>query len=124
MAKKKVMTVDPDTGAMKGGGHRDARFDMVPPEFEWDLARHFGYNSTEHGGQYPPHNWRKGMAWSKHYDSSRAHLNKFWRGEEWDEDELPNKVPHLMAAIWHLVCLYTAWKIGFGTDDRISKGSK
>ena len=41
-----VIVTDPITGGMKG--QKDARFDLIPNEFEWALARHYGVGSKKY----------------------------------------------------------------------------
>ena len=91
-------SVDPDTGAMKD--NKEARYGLIPVEPLRMLARHYSVGSRK----YDDHNWRKGYAWSWSYDAAQRHMNKFWGGEDIDEE---TGTPHVISAAWHMFAL--AW---------------
>lgn len=99
--------VDPKTGGEKG--IKGDRFDLIPPEFEDALARHYG----EGAKKYADRNWERGYDWHLSYRSVRSHLNAWLRGEDNDQETGTN---HLICSIWHLIALYIFQLRGLGTD--------
>ena len=115
MANEEVRIVDPITGGEKGA--KLARFSLIPYEFLWALAEHYGVGARK----YADRNWERGYKWSLSLDASQRHLNQWLMGEDNDEETGSS---HLIAAIWHLVALYIYQRRGKGTDDlRIKKDS-
>lgn len=112
-ADGETRVVDPVTGGAKGS--KLARFDLIPPEVEWELAEHYGKNAEEHGGKYPARNWQKGYAWSLSIAALRRHLTAWLEGEEFDQD---TGTHHLVAVQWHAIALRWFTIYGAGTDDR------
>ena len=110
---EEIRVVDELTGGVKGS--KVEMHELIPPEFEKALAEHYGKNCVEHGGKYESGNWLKGYKWSLSYGAYRRHAGAFWRGEDIDADSGSH---HLIAAIWHLVALYTYDKRRLGTDNR------
>lgn len=102
-----VRVVDPTTGGEKG--IKIDRFDLIPPEFEDALARHYG----EGAKKYADRNWERGYQWHLSYRSVRSHLNAWVKGEDNDPETGTN---HLICSIWHLIALYTFQMRGLGTD--------
>lgn len=84
-----------ESGAVRDNGDQEqkGRFDLIPWEVIWDLAKHFAKGSAKYGD----HNWQKGIPVSSYFDSCERHLVKHWLGHD-DED-------HLLAALWNI----TAW---------------
>lgn len=103
-----VRVVDPQTGGAKGT--KDARFDLIPPEFEWALATHYGVGCRK----YEDRNWEKGYKWSLSLAALRRHLNQWERGEDYDEETGSH---HLIAVAWHAAALFIFGLRGLGTDD-------
>lgn len=103
-----------EIGTNRGDGLRydtgKNRLDLIPPEWEWELARVL----TAGAAKYQPRNWELGMAWSKVLGPSRRHQNKFLRGEQIDEE---TKCHHLALAAWNLLALMSYDLRGLGTDD-------
>lgn len=86
-----------DTGAVRDmSGADKGRFDLIPWEVIWDLAKHFSKGAEKYG----PYNWQKGIPVDSYFDSAIRHMVKHKAGMV-DED-------HLTAAIWNLVCM--AWE--------------
>jgi len=105
--------VDPNTGGEKGS--KPQRFDLIPHQFEWALAEHYGKNCKEHGGKYEARNWEKGYDWGLSYAALRRHLGEWRGGEEYDPE---TESHHLIAAAWHCAALFIYSTLGLGTDDR------
>lgn len=87
------------------------RYSLLP----WDVVREL-VKVYEFGcGKYDKDNWKKGMSWSRVYDSLMRHLQSFWEGEELDPE---SGLHHLSHVIWNAVTLlwYVSHKTGI--DDR------
>lgn len=102
-----------ETGGRKG--QKLERFDLIPPRVLAHVARQYGRGAYK----YDDHNWRKGYPWSLSYAAAMRHLNAFWNGQDYDEEdpfwgEQGMTMPHhLDAAIFHLMTLRE-----FGYDHR------
>ena len=91
------VSTDPTTGAQKEVS--DVRFDLIPIEALWEVARLYGVGARK----YSSNNWRKGYSWSKSYAAMLRHASRFWAGES--HDELGTH--HLAAVAWHAFALLT-----------------
>lgn len=98
---------DPITGGQKGA--KPQRFSLIPAEFLWALASHYGIGS----GKYADRNWEQGYDWYLSQDAHDRHFNQWLRGEDNDPETGTN---HLIAAAWHLIALYIFQLRGLGTD--------
>ena len=107
-SEHEVRITDPVTGGQKGS--KIQRFSLIPREFLWALAEHYGVGAKK----YADRNWERGYKWSLSLDASERHLNQFILGETYDEE---TGTHHLIAAIWHLIALYIFDRRGLGTDD-------
>ena len=105
---KEVRVKDPKTGAEKGS--KLARFSLIPREFLWALAEHYGVGARK----YADRNWEAGYNWSLSLDALERHLNQFLLGERYDEETGSH---HLICVAWHACALfcYDIW--GVGTDN-------
>jgi len=117
--EREVKVVDSKTGGVKGT--KLARFSLIPSEFLWALAEHYGVGARK----YAQRNWERGYAWSLTVDAMQRHVHKFLMGERYDA-HLPDCPPdctehtgshHLIAAAWHCVALYTFDTRRIGTND-------
>lgn len=103
------------------GGEKCSKLPQVgaiPVKSLMELAEHYGKrggNGTPGTEKYELHNWRKGIAWSLHYDASQRHQAAFWDGEDID---LENNSKHVIAAAWHLMNLAWAMDNKPELDDR------
>ena len=79
-----------DSGAVRDMAYGKGRFDLVPWEVIWRLAKHYEAGCTKYGER----NWEKGIPSKSFIDSAFRHLVKYCIGMR-DED-------HLIAAIWNL----------------------
>jgi hypothetical protein len=104
-----VRMCDPETGGQKGV--KEARFDLIPADALWELARVFGRGAKK----YAERNWERGYNWGFSYGALQRHLNKFWMGEEIDEE---SGLPHLAHAAWHCLVLLAFCLRKKGKDDR------
>lgn len=82
-----------DTGAQRDLQHGKGSFELLPFIAIWELSKHF----EDGANKYAPHNWRKGIPYSKFFNSAIRHLFKWMMGFD---DE-----PHLRAAAWNVLCL-------------------
>lgn len=109
-----VRVKDATTGGEKG--QKIARFDLIPADFERQLALVYGAGSTK----YDDDNWRKGYAWRLSLGAMRRHLCAWQTGESFDPElsELAGEpVNHLACVAWHAATLLTFETEGLGTDN-------
>lgn len=85
------------SGAVRDTEKGKPRMDLIPVEFLVALGSHFGAGAEK----YSDRNWEKGIPPEVYEASFWRHFTKFKQGHQ---DE-----PHLIAAIWNLVCLYQTW---------------
>lgn len=119
MNLKEVRIVDPRSGGEKGS--KLARFSLIPAEFLWALAEHYGVGAFK----YADRNWEKGYAWGLTVDALERHLNQFKLGERYDnhKPDCPDDCKehtgshHLIAAAWHCVALFIFDTRKIGTDN-------
>lgn len=77
------------------------RYDLIPADFLEFLARIFTYGATK----YDDNNWMKGLNASELYACAARHLQKWWAGEDLDEDDGAQKgsgMSHLWHALWNV----------------------
>ena len=110
----KIVT-DPDTGGQKEG--KLARFDLIPPDFLWELAEHYGKGCKK----YDDNNWRKGYQWSLSVAALQRHLNLWLQGETFDKETNSH---HLVAAAWHCIALWWFERHVKGTNNLNKPGFK
>lgn len=103
-----VRTVDPNTGGEKGA--KLQRFSLIPTDFIWALASHYGLGARK----YADRNWEKGYKWSLTLDAMMRHLSQWLEGED-DDPETGSS--HLIAVAWHVVALWWFHRHGKGTND-------
>lgn len=105
---EEVRVTDPLTGGQKGA--KLARFSLIPAEFLWALAEHYGKGAFK----YADRNWERGYAWSLTVDAMERHWTQFKLGERIDPETGSH---HLISAAWHCVALFIFDLRGLGTDD-------
>lgn len=103
-----IRVTDPITGGEKGS--KLAMFSLIPKDFLWALAEHYGKGARK----YAPRNWQKGYKWSLTVDAAERHWNAWLLGED-DDPETGSS--HLVAAAWHVIALWWFQRNGRGTDD-------
>lgn len=106
-----VRTVNTTTGGEKE--QNDIRFDLLPIEALWEVARLYGIGARK----YEANNWRKGYDWSNSYAAAQRHLARFWNGESIDEGGFH----HLAAVVFHALALMTFEKEHPELDDRYKR---
>lgn len=108
-----VRITDEKTGGQKGS--KLARFALIPAEFVWALAEHYGKGAKK----YEDRNWERGYKWSLSVDALLRHLNQWLMGENNDEETGTN---HLIAVAWHACALFIFQLRNLGTNDVRAKG--
>ena len=103
-----VRIKDEKTGGEKGA--KLQRFSLIPPEFVWALAEHYGKGAQK----YADRNWERGYKWSLSIDALERHLQQFKMGE-WLDTE--TGTPHIIAVAWHACALFIFKLRGLGTND-------
>lgn len=81
------------TGAVRDRAAGKGRFDLIPTQMMFRLARHYEAGSIK----YSDRNWEKGMEFGVYIDAAKRHLEKYVAG--WNDED------HLAAAIWNLAAL-------------------
>jgi hypothetical protein len=106
-----------ETGGEKGS--KPQQIHQIPPMFLLGLSEVYAHAQETKYKDISPGvpNWAVGYPWSLSYSAMMRHLNKFWMGEYYDEDD---GLPHLLHAAWHCATLYTWVEEGIepGFDDR------
>lgn len=111
-----VRVTDPATGGEKGT--KLQRFSLIPRDFLWALAEHYGKGARK----YADRNWERGYQWHLTLDAHDRHLGAWLHGTPengWmPEDNDPETgSSHLVAAVWHLITLWWFQRYGRGTDN-------
>ena len=108
MSLEEIRITDPNTGGEKGS--KLARFSLIPTEFLWELACHYGRGARK----YADRNWEKGYNWSLSVDALERHLAQ-WKLRETHDAETGTH--HLVAVAWHACALFVFDIRGLGKDD-------
>lgn len=87
------------------------RYDLVDPWAHEQLVKVFTFGANK----YEPHNWRKGMKWSKMIASLKRHLAAIENGEDYDKESGLLHSAHLM---WNAHALTAYYKTFPQGDDR------
>lgn len=109
MAKvREIRITDPTTGGQKG--RKLQRFSLIPRDFLWALAEHYGKGAIK----YSDRNWERGYVWSLCVDALERHWSQWLLGEDTDPE---TGTHHLVCVAWHVIALWWFWRWGRGTDD-------
>jgi hypothetical protein len=106
-------------------GHKDdsgkSRLDLIAPEMMFALGSVLGFGAIK----YAPHNWAKGMAWSRPFGAMMRHMWAWWGGKQKTNFNflLGNlDTETTFSHLWHAACclmfLIAYEARGSGTDDR------
>jgi hypothetical protein len=87
------------------------RYDLLEPFAIQELVRVF----TKGAEKYAPHNWLKGMDWSKIVASLKRHIAAFEQGEDLDVE---TGCFHMAHAAWNALALVSYYKVAPQHDDR------
>lgn len=82
-----------ETGAVRDIQEGKGRFDLIPPEAIFRLAKHYEAGAKK----YNDRNWEKGIPISRCIDSCFRHLYKYVQG--WNDED------HLAAAMWNIAAI-------------------
>lgn len=93
------------SGAMRDRAAGKGRFDLIPSQMMFRLARHYEAGSIK----YADRNWEKGMEFSVYVDAALRHLEKYKDG--WNDED------HLAATVWNLAALMHHEQIHPDLDD-------
>ena len=89
------------------GGLRDNkgkhRHSLVPTSTLDAIAEVIHKSSTEGGGKYPLHNWRKGLPWTDVADSASRHIRDFLDGKDTDKESGLHTLKHALTNLAFLV---------------------
>lgn len=91
------------------------RYDLLPPDALEALADHFRKGAEK----YAERNWERGMNYGECYRALQSHSQKFWRGEDVDEE---TGSLHTTAMVWNALALLTYQLRNIGVDDRAQVG--
>ncbi len=100
----------PPEGGLKSDDGKP-RTDLIPGPALLPIAEVFGFGAEK----YAPHNWRKGLAWSRLYAATLRHLFAWGDGQTTDPESGKS---HLAHAGCDLLMLIYYEMNGVGTDDR------
>ena len=89
-----------NTGAVRDTREGKGRFDLIPSEPMFRLARHYELGAAK----YTDHNWKKGIKSSRCLDSLLRHAFAYSRGDR-EEDHLSAVVFNAFAIMWNEDCL-------------------
>lgn len=81
------------TGAVRDIQEGKGRFDLIPPEAIFRLAKLYEGGARK----YSPRNWEKGIPISRCLDSCFRHLYKYLAG--WTDED------HLASAMWNIAAI-------------------
>jgi hypothetical protein len=90
---------------------KDARFDLLPWDALWTVARIFGFGASK----YAERNWENGLRWSSSHAALQRHLALWWAGEDSDPE---SQLSHIAHVAWHGLVLLAHELRGIGIDDR------
>lgn len=93
--------------------------ELIPAHAMNELAKVYSMGAKK----YAPHNWRKGMQWSRVIASLKRHLNAIERGEDYDgipgeEKDGHSGMLHAAHVAWNAITLLEYYKIYPQGDDR------
>lgn len=108
MTGSEIIVTDEKTGGQKGS--KLQRFSLIPSEFLWALAEHYGQGAKK----YADRNWERGYKWSLGVDALQRHLHQWCLGENNDPETGSS---HLVAVAWHAIALFIFQLRGLGTND-------
>jgi len=75
------------------------KFALIPPSALFEVAKVFTYGANK----YEPHNWEKGISYSRLFSACMRHLWKWWRGEDKDPESNISHLSHAAANIFFLL---------------------
>ena len=88
-----------DTGSQRDSREGKGRFDLIPAEPMFRLARHYELGASK----YTDNNWKLGQKSSRYMDSALRHLFCYMRGDR-TEDHLSAAAFNIFAIEWNEEC--------------------
>jgi hypothetical protein len=88
------------------------QWDLMPYDALGQLAMVY----TRGAQKYAPHNWLRGMDWSKCFASMQRHAAAWHAGEDFDKESGQHHMAHVA---WNALALLTYQMRGLGVDDRV-----
>lgn len=82
-----------ESGAVRDRAVGKGRFDLIPSQAMFRLARHFEAGAIK----YSDRNWEKGMPISVYVDAALRHIEKYKDG--WNDED------HLAAVLWNIASI-------------------
>jgi hypothetical protein len=91
------------------GGEKNAKEEQAH-HIPWQGLRELYRVGTMGSEKYADYNFRKGFPWSLSYDAAHRHLNLWWDGEGFYEEQVEKtgkwwRIHHLANAAWHCLVL-------------------
>lgn len=99
---KKDTMVEAATGGLRDNKGKP-RLSLVPPSLRRAVAEVIFKSSTEGGGKYPMHNWRKGLPMMEVADSLQRHMDHWIDGEDFDKETGLHHFYHVACNIAFLI---------------------
>jgi hypothetical protein len=93
---------------------------LIPVESKRGLAAVLAHGAHK----YEPHNWRRGMAWSRLIDAAYRHLDAFNAGEDIDDGPGGSGLPHIDHLQACASFLSSYFHTDVGIDDRYRAPAK
>lgn len=97
------------TGGEKGS--KPCQLGLIDPLALEELGKIAGFGAEK----YDKFNYMKGYDWDLSYSAAQRHQLQFWQGQDFDDE---SGLHHLAHAAWHMLCLYSFYTRGLGTDTR------
>jgi hypothetical protein len=92
------------------------RLDLIPPTLEEAVARVLMNGALK----YEDNNWLKGVPFSKNYGAAKRHLDKWYRGVDFDAESGLNHLAHAITDL--MMILHFQMLNDTSCDDRPYKG--
>lgn len=92
-------------------GVKSARFDLIPQDALWLVAKVFGKGAEK----YAERNWERGLKYTSIAGARDRHNALFAAGQHIDEE---SGLPHLAHAAWHALVMLALFLRGKLEDDR------
>jgi hypothetical protein len=118
MAKSAQLKAAVTAAAIKHD-HGRPRFDLVPPDVELETAKVYAFGAVK----YADRNWELGMDWGRVERALMSHLNKWRRGQTYDDESGLHELAHVITNAQFLLA-YELRSIGRDTRPKIKCKSR
>lgn len=102
----------PTTGVKHDQGK--PRMDLLPPELLTEVAKILTFGAEK----YSARNWEKGMEWGRVYGAALRHMNKWWAGQDKDDETGESHLAHAACCLAFLIA-YENRNIGDDNREKI-----